>query len=345
MIDGIKPTHEIDHADLRSTINKTIISSLPSAGFDPLTASQDELTGLGFPTRPNPEIQPAAFLAWRSMFARPIMFEAFRFDIKALAKTKRRAVIGAVPSQQDSLNWSGAYITPRDGTTFSEIWGQFQVERPNLPQGSALNAKYRCSTWIGFDGQRRYLNSTLPQIGTAQNSDPAAGGTGQTVSMFAWWQWWMRDVPGSVPVQLTAPTIHAGDLIALFMQVASDRKQVAFAISNLTTNRAVQFTQRIPSKGDAPGFKIAGATAEWVTERSADPPDPTPLQLPDYGTVNFHDCGATAVHVNTGETVERSLSAAKLIDMYALKRNPDRITKISIAKSLGRKEFITRFQS
>ena len=335
-------SHEFDPDTLRKIVAESITSDLPPAGFDPLAASQDELKELGFPTRPDPVRQRAAYRFWRTMFARPMQFEAFRFEIVAPAETRRRRFFfSQLPRRQTSLNWSGAYIKPRDGTIFSEIWGKFQVPTPNLPPGGGLGDKYRCSTWIGFDGQRRYLRSTLPQIGTAQNIDPVTGVP--TKSFSAWWQWWVRDVIGA-PVVLASPEIHAGDLIMCFMQVANDRTEVSFAISNLTTGRVVQFSQQAPFDSAGHPIEVSGATAEWVTERSADPPDPTPLQLPDYGTVNFHDCGATAINMDTGAIVERSLSAANLIDMYAVRHNPERIIKISIAKSLDTTEFLTHFR-
>jgi hypothetical protein len=68
------------------------------------------------------------------------------------------------------------------------------------------------------------------------------------------------------------------------------------------------------------------------------------LQLPDYGTVNFHDCGATAINIHTAAMEERSLSAARLIDMYVVKQAPERTEKISIAKALGPTEFLTYFR-
>ena len=146
------------------------------------------------------------------------------------------------------------------------------------------------------------------------------------------------------PTKVLVPTIHAGDLIMCLMQVANDRAGVSFAITNLTTGRAVQFFQGAPPAGWGQLFKVPGATAEWVMERSADAPNPTPLPLPDYGTVNFRDCGATAINMSTLTTVERSLSAAKLIDMYVVKQNPERTAKISIAKPLDPTEFLTYFR-
>jgi hypothetical protein len=114
-------------------------------------------------------------------------------------------------------------------------------------------------------------------------------------------------------------------------------------IKNATTGRVVNFFQGPPQVLGLP-FKVPGATAEWVMERSADAPDPTPLELPDYGTVDFHDCGASAINPKTGATVERSLSAAQLIDMYVVREGPERIVKNSIANPLSDSEFFTKYR-
>ena len=328
----------LDSDTLARIISTSITSFLPPAGFDPLTAPEAELLRLGFPKRPDPALQPAAYAFWQEMFTPQLKFEAFDLDVLPAVTIQDRAFFAQLSRRQNSLNWSGAYITPRDGTVFSSIWTKFQVPTPKLPSEGAPGAKYRSSTWIGFDGQRRYYSSTLPQFGTAQNIDPVTGIP--TPSFFAWWQWWVRDVAGqAIPFPLVAPTIHAGDLIMCFMQAANDRVGVSFVITNLTTGRGVQFSQSAPQP-----FKVLGATAEWVMERSADPPDPTPLQLPDYGTVDFRDCGAIAINMNTGATVERSLSAAKLIDMYVVKQDPERTVKVSIVKPLDTTEFLTEFR-
>ena len=68
------------------------------------------------------------------------------------------------------------------------------------------------------------------------------------------------------------------------------------------------------------------------------------MQLPDYGTVDFRDCGAMAINMDTGAMVERILSAANLIDMHVVKQNPERTVNISIAKQLNSTEFLTHFR-
>jgi hypothetical protein len=326
---------------LKRIVRNSITSHVPRAGFDPLTAPQEALVELGFPRRPDRALRPAEYAFWEEMFAPQPIFQAFAFDILPFAATQKRAFVARLPRRQTSLNWSGAYIMPRDGTVFLSMWSQWRVPTPSLPPGGAAAEKYRSSTWIGFDGQRRYYQSSLPQIGTAQNIDPVMDVP--TRSYYAWWQWWARDLAGQTFTKLDDPKIHADDLISCYMQVANTRSEVSFVITNLTTNVSVQFTQGPPDNWNPP-FKVSGATAEWVMERSADPPDPTPLELPNYVKVDFTDCGATAINMNTGATVARSISAAKLIDMYVVRQNPERTVKISIAKPIDETDFCTRYQ-
>ncbi len=334
---------KFDPGLLKKMVKDSTISALPPPGFSPLAASQADLKKLGFPKRPDPSQQPAEYESWQQLFAPLLQFEAFDIDVLPVFRTGSRRVFAQLPQRQTSSNWSGAYITPRDGTVFKSIWGKFQVPTPNEPSPGAPGGRYRSSTWIGFDGQRRYYTSTLPQFGTAQNIDPSAAGPKR--SYFAWWQWWVKeDEDQAYPITLTSPVISAGDLIMCYMQVSDDRSGVSFVIRNLSTSRVVQFFQRAPLTAKGQPFKVPGATAEWVMERPADPPDPTPLQLPDYGTVNFHDCGAAAINFKTGTPVERSVSGAKLIDMQIVQQNPERTRRISIAMPVDRNQFLTYYR-
>jgi hypothetical protein len=332
---------EFDLDVLKRIVGNSITSHLPPEDFDPLAAPQPELLALGFPSRPDPGFQPAEYAIWQDMFAAPLVFKAFAFDILLPFTVQSRGFVGQLPRRQTSGNWSGAYITPRDGTVFRSIWGRWQVPTPVLPPGGVAADKYRSSTWIGFDGQRRYFRSTLPQIGTAQVIDEANGAPVYS----AWWQWWVRnDVGQAYPHTLTGFAIHAGDLIKCYMKVNKNRKKVFFLIKNFTTGQLEHFVQKAPPNNWNHPFTVTGATAEWVMERPADAPNPTPLPLPNYGTVNFRHCGASAINRDTGAKVERSLSAAKLIDMYIVKQNPERTAKISIAKPIDDAKFLTRYQ-
>jgi hypothetical protein len=333
--------HAFDQSGLSRLVDSSTRGSAPPPGFDPMTASQEDLARFGFPSRPDSKRQPAEYAFWAQLFSQPLDFEPYRWDILPLFTAESRAWSAQLPRRQTSLNWSGAYITPRDGTVFRTMWGKWQVPTPALPPGGVASERYSSSTWIGFDGQRRYLRSTLPQFGTAQMIDPATG----TPRLFAWWQWWVRDDAGqAAPIRLPTLDVHAGDLIMCYMKVKKNRRRVYFAIKNATTGQGMQFCQDAPTLEGLQRIKVSGATAEWVLERPAEPPDPAPLPLANYGTVNFRECGASAINMRTGAKVERSLSAARLIDMYVVKRDPDRTAKISIARPLDDTEFLTRYQ-
>jgi hypothetical protein len=335
----IAPTLDLDL--VKKLVGESTTSSPPPAGFDPMTAPQAELLALGFPSRPDPGFQPAEYAIWQDMFAAPLEFSDFAFDILPSFITQSRGFFGQLPRRQTSGNWSGAYITPRDGTVFRTIWGRWKVPMPALPPGGVAADKYRSSTWIGFDGQRLYFRSTLPQIGTAQAINEATG----AAEYSAWWQWWVRnDIGQAVPITLTGFAIQDGNRIRCYMKVSKNRRKVFFLIKNRSTGQLKHFVQRAPLAYLHHRFTVTGATAEWVMERPADAPNPTPLPLPNYGTVDFRHCGASAINRDTGARVERSLSAAKLIDMYIVKQNPERTAKISIAKSFDETEFFTRYQ-
>src|SRR5260370_17032136 len=158
---------EFDLDALKRIVGNSITSHLPPEDFDPLAAPQAELLALGFPSRPDPGFQPAEYAIWQDMFAAPLEFTDFAFDILPSFMVQSRGFFGQLPRRQTSGNWSGAYITPRDGTVFRSIWGRWHVPTPVLPPGGVIADKYRSSTWIGFDGHRLYFRSTLPQIATA----------------------------------------------------------------------------------------------------------------------------------------------------------------------------------
>jgi hypothetical protein len=117
-----------------------------------------------------------------------------------------------------------------------------------------------------------------------------------------------------------------------FMQVANDRAGVSFAITNLTTGSVVQFFQSAPQSGSGRSFKVSGATAEWVMERSADAPDPT---LPAASKLRHG--GFPGLRSDSDQHEHRS-------DDGAFPFCPERTVKISIAKPLETTEFLTVFR-
>jgi hypothetical protein len=228
------------------------------------------------------------------------------------------------------------------GTVFTQVSARWVVPVPDVPLDGAPGT-YACSTWIGFDGQRRYLDSSLPQIGTWQAVTLSDGGI-TTIETYAWFQWWARDLPGTEPGgNQERAGVAPGDPVRCMVRTWEPNVAV-FYIKNLGTGRLAHFSVDAPlihlESGHSHRYKISGATAEWIMER------PTPLDYPnslyalaDYGHTDVLDCHA----VETDPTIsgwpwiggrDRVLQGERLTRMYDRLSRPMRIALNSMAKHL-----------
>ncbi len=216
-----------------------------------------------------------------------------------------------------------------------QVWGVWTVPgNVDLPpsdyQGSS-GLPYVCSNWIGLDGQRRYLDSSLPQMGTATtlnlNGPPIAE---------AWTQWWARSNTSTVPLPMGLP-VNPGDEV-LSVLTAWNPQTVVFVMVNFTT------LQWMPVKGTAPPVtlpdgsttfpSIAGATAEWIVERPRIVGSTDQCNFPDYHSSEFSGC----VAVEAGEVdiaslpggVPQELWGERLIRMFDVLPNPQRTAFVSM---------------
>jgi hypothetical protein len=232
---------------------------------------------------------------------------------------------------ESSLNWSGAYLLPTPGKRFVQVWGGWVVRPVRAPKSDS-SSEYQCSTWIGLDGQRRYANSTLPQIGTLQKV------RGEEQQTTAWVQWWQRNDPESTPETLNFP-VAIGDRVSCVLTVLTKPdwpgqgydQSVLFNIVNQTKQCALAMRIDPPpiEKGRAPRLWIPGATAEWVMERPAILEEQTLQELADYGTTKFCGCiAAEATETSPDKPMPRDLTKPWLIRMYEV-RDKNRIGYIS----------------
>ncbi|MBS0560630.1 MAG: hypothetical protein JSR21_11300 [Proteobacteria bacterium] len=316
----------------------------PQGLFDPSAADAKTLETYGIPLPPDASAAPLEYAAWHAAFGKPLTITPFRFDdetVEWIEKSKfrlyqRQAVAQAEAASpwEGSTNWSGAYLTATGYKRFQRIWGCWKVpatlQQPPPPLGGSGNG-FACSTWIGFDGQRRYFNSSLPQVGTASFLDVPGGGA---VTAQAWIQWWARQEADPAPVILTLP-VAPGDRIAAVL-TATDPKTVIGWIVNLTTMTGM------PVKGEAPKVMvggtearpdIAGATAEWVVERPAIPHKKLLYDMPDYGDETFSHCVAVAWNLSDPLSPmarrEYGVRTARRIRMYQRLDGPARTQLVS----------------
>jgi hypothetical protein len=331
---------------LREISDRTRSFDPPPDGFDPLTASPDELRRHGFPPRPDRRIQPEQYAFWSRLFSRQLTFVRAQLSFQPpLYRLNHRAARAAATTRhQSSMNWSGGYITPKHGRMFTQVHGEWDVPMLLPPAGAPANAEYRCSTWIGLDGQRRYLHSSLPQIGTSQFIELVNGQP--TYTYQAWWQWWLRGHHNPVAV-LHDLQVNPGDRILASIYVL-DRTTVLALIMNATTGH-ITFVLGIAPQATMPHapaqvqVMISGATAEWVTERPTVWLDDELYDLPDYDAVTF-DCRAvSALDPSSPGRVEK-LAGARFIHMFERRTNPHRTRTISESRWVSNQQIQTAFR-
>jgi hypothetical protein len=297
---------------------------IPGSAFNYLAA--EERAKFGLPARPDPELQPLQHTLWLDTFSRPLRPVEVIKPIATVEETRVsyvRALAAVWPRRQTSTNWSGAYVKPRDGRVMSQITGTWAV--PAIVAGRPTGAHFGVSTWVGLDGQRRYYQSSLPQMGTGHYIR-LVNGQEQAPEYRAWFQWWHRESPlqrpGLLPVGL-----QPGHVVRCTLTVLSGRAAVNCFIVNLTTNDWCSVDILPP----AIDLRVAGATAEWVTERPSIFPTSDAYAFPDYGKVEFLECLAVATKDN-GTDEERRLGGSRILNMYERRAQPSRTAKISAAR-------------
>jgi hypothetical protein len=264
------------------------------------------------------------------LFSPPLSFEEGDFSfVGPLPDNFQSAGAPTAGSRQESsLNWSGAYIMPRDGRMLTQVLGSWHVPGAAPPAGQNPRGEYRSSTWIGLDGQRSYLNSTLPQAGTAQFFNAVGYPLG--LATISWFQWW--PVP---PVTIVGLPVAQGNRMMCWL-IVLDPTHVLVILKNHTQGPLYMFILTAPMVmfPPIPGMvraEVSGATAEWVVERPTSLVNNQLYALPDYGQVVFQQCYAvSAPSPGWFGRLER-LIGPTLIGMFKLEQNPHRRVTISRA--------------
>ena len=311
----------------------------PPEGFDPLSATPDELEQFGLPPRPDPRRYEAAFGVWQRMMSPPLEIVPATFPVLTAKFDYRISVEAlalkvAVSDQlESSANWSGGYITANHTGPFLMVFGSWTIPTPDQPAG-APDGDYRCATWIGLDGLRRYSDS-LPQLGTTQRVVVASGVATRTVE--AWWQWWIRGA-NYPPVPFPAPfTVQIGDPVTCGLAVVSPTRVRVF-IKNDYNGLFARYDIDAPAAASslAAIAALRGAHAEWIAERPMQLGSTVLYPLADYGSVDFSNC------LTVVPTQVRDLRGARFIRMKEMRPAPLRSAIISSAGKIGTPQTIMR---
>ena len=330
--------------------NSTYRFTPPRSTFDPINATDEELFTHGLPPRPDRTAYPDLYAFWLRLVEMPLELVNVRFVRYSQEENYLRAGGPLVPSRhQSSRNWSGASVTPRNGQMFTDVTASWHVPSIWAP----VDGHYRSSTWIGLDGQRSYLDATLPQIGTAQQVT-RSGGT-SIVETYAWVQWF----PAKPEMIIPTLTFGIHDEAAAYVWVlppafAGGPQRVYLYLSNLSVLTTAGIHPYASYIWDVPMVRwpdpvtspllqpeVAGGTAEWVMERPKKVGSDELRALPSYDEVVFQNCAAWTAPRPGIMGSPQEFTGPTLIRMDTDGRIPHQAVVVSRAERTGETTFKT----
>lgn len=250
-------------SDVPSCMSATVRAVTPPGGFDPLSATADQLRCYGFPARPTdaPGLQ-----AWTSamQLAKEYVVPAFTAAPRHsnLPHGLPRSLPHGVSGSVSSSNYSGYSALQSNNSSLSKF-----VETSaqwNVPRAYSTPAGQWASPWVGMGGTS---NGSCCILQAGQDSTPGSTPT---------YKFWYEDYPDNTVYYASAPSISPGNQV--YVDVTDNQNGTAtFFWENLASGQYTSYTPNVSHYDDS--------SADWIVEYSG--------QSWNFGTVGF-----TAVHTN-----------------------------------------------
>ena len=247
----------------------------PPEGFDPLTASPEELESWGYPPRPRGTEGARALAHWLEE-TNP----ALRREVPHLVRTPgvyHRAVKGLVIKSSTksnavlatSGNWSGFALVPASGAQpFYHVTAHWTVPTVRQAPGTCSGGWDYSSQWVGIGG---FNDSFLLQAGSAANVFCDIGNN--IAEYFPWLEWLPQSelVLYKNAATATLFPFAPGDYVIVtvfatnFASGVSTTGNLSFADVTQGWNVALTF-----SAASVGGSEVTGQSAEWIVDRGTD---------------------------------------------------------------------------
>ena len=265
-------THKLQPNEHELNLPGATTIDAPPAGFDPITASDQDLQYHGFPPRPDQNGTPKAYATWvKAMKASKSRIvpkleqtDIFHGPVKQAKTPANPTAVEysalAGPGKESNVaysrNWSG-YVDFSGATSYGSKSYYFLVNDYTVPVAEqAFNActggwDY-ASAWNGIDG---WGSADVLQAGIEFDAYCALGGLIKSSYYSAWFEWYPY-----AEVRISGFPISPGDDMFVEVWHTSATQGYAYLV-NYNNNQSVEvgFTAY-------PGYPLVGNSAEWVVE-------------------------------------------------------------------------------
>jgi hypothetical protein len=247
-----------------------IFPPMPLAGFDPVTASDQDLKFYGFPPRPDVTTNPSAYAHWHRMLSAsktritPVVRETnvYHGPPRSLSPATHKPLFtqGSLtnPSVTNSTllgsqNWSGyadvySSSAPFLGTN-SWVSAEWVIPLAQQAPGTCSGGWEYSAQWLGFDG----INSNdVLQAGSTASAYCNGSTTASDYNL--WFEWYPN------PESTINLTVNPGDLIGVEVWYAGNQTGGTYWI-NYNTGVSTLMGFSAPT-----GTTFVGNSIEWIVE-------------------------------------------------------------------------------
>jgi len=255
---GTAQQQQLKPNELATNVAGATTIAAPPTGFNPLTASDQDLDYYGYPPRPDQVAAPKAFASWQKAMnaSRKRIMPQLEVTKNIAGPAKLKA--GAVPpggSAATSSNWSG-YVNTNGVTKYGSSSFYYVIADYNIPAvqqafGACTGGWDYAVTWVGMDG---WGSGDVLQAGN--ETDAYCSGSTKSTYYSTWYEWYPNGW-----TRISSLPIVPGD--ELFVEVWNTSSTAGHAyLVNLSTDQYVTINFSAPS-----GTQLVGNSAEWIEER------------------------------------------------------------------------------
>src|SRR5579871_901425 len=262
----------VSAANVATNIASVHTYAPPPQGFNPVTASAEDLATYGFPQRPDRQTAAQHYAAWeRAMLAARNRWNGDLKPVQASSKMRlaakpatEAAAPATGPTQVWTYNWSGVAATNKlkkwnSAASFYDVYSVFSVPTTQPPFGAGCASVYSYwqNSWVGIDGYDGQVSSAADTAlqGGALSYSRCSSADANYQAFIGWGEQYDEYL-----TFYTAP----GDIMYVEVSNSLGGLNPGYVyLEDLTT-----LTYNSYSLDNENGIPLIGNSAEWVVEKT-----------------------------------------------------------------------------